>query len=666
MKWTRPVAILVVFGTISALYPSAAVCAAEAGGGGEGGEAIGAIRSTNALNRSVKVCGVVHTLVHRDLGGGRFRHAILVQDSKARADGDASTSDAIHVDLGETAMIPTASGDYRPRVGDELVLSGRLTMYRNQLQLGGVRLEKKVRAGVALAEELETVPILPPDDLTAAEAYWRQCDAMRCRIAAGASVTGPPRERIGQPDAEMALLPAGHPLLSRPDAHARRVFRDAHPLDDQPDALFDNGNGARIFLVGARLPPARVYSTLAEDVTGAVQVKEGMAVVLCDGTPAFREGVDPALNRPEPMAPASNRLAVAVFNVENLYDYVDDPFDANDFTIVDRGGASVLANYVPASDAVYRRRLAGLAQQIVRDLAAPDLLMVQEVEDQDIFPRAAGRAPADHADGIPDTLADLAAEIEKQGGPRYAAACDRQGTDDRGIVCAFMWRQDRLGLATPSADDPVLGRDIKVASRPGRALLHTAGPLNPRAVNATDPAIDREKPLMSRGAQAGQFEFRPAADAAPVRFYAICNHFKSRPNDFLQMRRAQAQFNADLVKALQDANGEALVLVGGDLNTFPRPDEPVPESPVDTLGPLYEAGLVCSYDVLMKARPVGCYTYVYQGQAQTLDQLLFNAPWQPRLRQMRVEHINADFPADPARPDRGVGDHDPVIAVFEF
>ena len=49
-------------------------------------------------------------------------------------------------------------------------------------------------------------------------------------------------------DAEIWLVDRDDPLLDRADPYARRVFRDAHPLDNDPAPLFDDGNGNRIML----------------------------------------------------------------------------------------------------------------------------------------------------------------------------------------------------------------------------------------------------------------------------------------------------------------------------------------------------------------------------------------------------------------------------------
>ena len=116
---------------------------------------------------------------------------------------------------------------------------------------------------------------------------------------------------------------------------------------------------------------------------------------------------------------------------------------------------------MPASEAAYQQHLQDLAAQIVGPMHAPDLLMIQEAEDQDICSIVNGAmscGTTDNADGKPDTLQDLALAISALGGPTYDAAYDRNGADDRGIVAAFMFRTDTVELLpADAAGDPVLG-----------------------------------------------------------------------------------------------------------------------------------------------------------------------------------------------------------------
>jgi hypothetical protein len=111
-------------------------------------------------------------------------------------------------------------------------------------------------------------------------------------------------------------------------------------------------------------------------------------------------------------------------------------------------------------------------------------------------------------------------------------------------------------------------------------------------------------------------------------------------------------------------------VVGGDLNVYPRPDDPfVPGDPLfpsDQLAGLYDQGLTNLYDSLVSEIPVSAYSYVFQGQTQTLDQIFVTPSVLDDLMQFRVAHINSDFPADFVGDDpRGTSDHDPQVARLD-
>ena len=64
--------------------------------------------------------------------------------------------------------------------------------------------------------------------------------------------------------------------------------------------------------------------------------------------------------------------------------------------------------------------------------------------------------------------------------------------------------------------------------------------------------------------------------------------------------------------------------------------------------------------------PASAYSYVFDGQAQTLDQLFVNAALHDDLIQIRAAHINADWAAaDEANGSMGSSDHDPQVARFQ-
>ena len=264
----------------------------------------------------------------------------------------------------------------------------------------------------------------------------------------------------------------GDSAIAQRSGYAQRVFRDAHPLDDLP-GLVDNGNGFRI-LVGALglkslandntllLPPSRTFAHVTNALVGGLNFSFNKYRLETTVTPSLANGIDPALNAPPTAGNRQVEYSVGDYNVENLYDHRDDPFDSCDYdgNTAARLGRLPNFDYAPDTDAEYQARLGLIAQQIVGDLHAPDILLVQEAEDQDIREVVDGAftcGTEDDADGKPDTLQELALRIEEQSGIAYDAAYDRDGSDDRGIVAALMYRTDRVELLPATADHPVLG-----------------------------------------------------------------------------------------------------------------------------------------------------------------------------------------------------------------
>ena len=112
-------------------------------------------------------------------------------------------------------------------------------------------------------------------------------------------------------------------------------------------------------------------------------------------------------------------------------------------------------------------------------------------------------------------------------------------------------------------------------------------------------------------------------------------------------------------------------IVGGDLNVFPRPDDPFApghaQFPSDQLKALYDQGLRNLWNDLVDDHRASAYGYVFVGQAQTLDQLFTTRNLHRELEDVRVAHINSDWPADhPGDGARGTSDHDPPVARFDL
>ena len=641
--------------------------------------------SGNGTGQTVAVQGVIYqkTLARTSSGGSQY--GFFIQNTAATADADPNTSDGIFVFMGSfTDLI----GGYVPVVGDEVVIQGGISEFFNLTELSSASLLQLVRSGVGLDAELPAFEVDPPDVLADANRYWERHEGMRARVPAGSIVIDSRDVFASTADGEIWLARSDSAIAGREDSYARRAFRDPHPLDNDP-ALFDDGNGYRIILgsLGIKatagdnnvlLAPARTYDTVTNALTGGVYFSFNKYQIMVGEQPLLTPGDDPALNSPPQAFNRAAEYSLATYNVENLYDFRDDPFDGCDF-VGNSGcpGVNPPFDYVPASDVVYQAHLEDIAQQIITDLHGPDIILVQEAEDQDICTVTGGGlncGAINNADGRPDTLQELATVIADLGGPAYEAAYDRNGADDRGIVSAFLYRADRIELLPADGADPVLGSSPTVDYR-GDALSYNTDVQNPKALNADLPddvdlstGVDGSN-VFTRPPQVGLFRlWRDGIGTSVfIDLYLLSNHFSSTPDARVGQRQEQALYNAAIVAALQAANPDVRLAVGGDLNVYPRPDDPFapgnPRYPSDQLGALYDQGLANLFDQLVAEVPVSAYSYIFQGQTQTLDQIFVTASLLPELVQVRAAHINSDFPADYAGDGaRGASDHDPQVA----
>ena len=642
----------------------------------------------------VAVRGVIYekTLARTSQGISQF--GVFIQNTGSAADADSNTSDGAFGFSFESSSIPIEASPLRyvPQVGDEVVVSACVTEFFNLTELTSLRLLNVVRTGVNVDAEVSAFEVNPPSDFAEAGRYWERREGMRARIPAGSLVVGPRVVFSSTMDGEAWVIRPDHPLAGGRPAYERRVFRDPHPLDDMPSSLFDNGNGFRIVLGSlgiksragdnrALIAPARIFDRLADPAIGGVYFSFSKYQIMVDRQLRLHPGTNPAGNGHVSAYERDEEVRIATFNVENLYDFRDDPTDGCDFA-GNSGcpGVNPPFDYVPESQAAYQQKVHELARQIRTDLHAPDIVMVQEVEDQDICnlqgtDLACGGTTM--ADGQPDPLQDVALEIARLGGPAYAATTDRDGADDRGIINAYLFRTDRVELVSAAAGHPVLGSLPQVDYR-GTALGYNADVENPKALNAVLPAdVDRStgtdgSNVFTRPVQVGLFRIRRDAGSTPsVDLYILNNHFSSTPNARVGQRKEQAAYNAAIVATLHQDNPQVRIIVGGDLNVFPRPDDPFAPGdalfPSDQLGALYGVGLTNLWETLVVEDPAAAYSYVFEGQAQTLDQLFVTPSLAAVLARVRAAHVNSDWPAD--HPDdgaRGASDHDPQVADFRL
>jgi predicted extracellular nuclease len=309
----------------------------------------------------------------------------------------------------------------------------------------------------------------------------------------------------------------------------------------------------------------------------------------------------------------ANELSVATFNVENL-----DPGD---------------------SDA----KFAELAELIVGNLRSPDIVALEEIQDNN-GPTNDGTTAA------AQTLAQLIAAISTAGGPAYDyrqinPVNNADGGEPGGnIRVGFIFRTDR-GLSFVDRPGGTSTAATGVVSGPDGPQLT----FSPGRVDPTNPAFNASrKPL------AAEFLWRGET------IFAIANHFNSKggddplfgrfqpPNRVTEVQRhQQAQVVNTFVDSILALDATAKVLVLGDLNDFEFSE---------TLA-ILEGGVLDNL-VLSVRRPER-YTYVFEGNSQVLDHILASRKLYRTLAAYDVVHVNAEF-ADQA------SDHDPQVARFEL
>ncbi|MGK5627355.1 endonuclease/exonuclease/phosphatase family protein [Streptomyces sp. URMC 123] len=318
---------------------------------------------------------------------------------------------------------------------------------------------------------------------------------------------------------------------------------------------------------------------------------------------------DNGLRREVTRRQADGELSIATYNVENL-----SPKD---------------------SAAKFDR----LAQAIVTNLASPDVIALEEVQDDN--------GPANDAVVSAEaTLKKLTEAIGAAGGPSYAwrqidPVDDQDGGQPGGnIRVAFLYNPARVSFKDVAGGNATTAA-VPVASG-GRATL-SASP------GRIDPANEAWK--SSRKPLVGEFTFRGES------VFVIANHFNSKGGDqgldsrfqpparpSETQRVAQATIVNTWVKSLLEIDRKAKVVVAGDLNDFGFS----PAVKALTAGRV----LTDQVDLLPRGEQYG---YVFNGNSQVLDHMLTS----PGIRRADYDivHINAEF-FDQA------SDHDPQVLRF--
>ncbi len=356
---------------------------------------------------------------------------------------------------------------------------------------------------------------------------------------------------------------------------------------------------------GPTLPAVNVSDTFPGVTIGIMDYNFGNFKLEVTSLPAMVSG---NLAQEVTTLAGTNQLAIATFNVENL-----DPGDGSFNT------------------------LAGL---IVNNLESPDLLAIEEIQDNN------GEAGGGGVDAS-TTWNTLITAIQSAGGPTYQyRQIDPVNGQDGGapggnIRQGFLFRTDRgLSFIDRPGGDSVTANAV-TGTGAGIQLLYSPGRINPTsaAFNAS------RKPL------AGEFLFNGH------HLFVIANHFNSKGGDdplygHFQpptrssevQRHQQAQIVHDFVAEIENADPDADVVVLGDLNDFQFSD---------TVS-ILKSGVL---HTLMDTLPLNeQYSYDFDGNSQAIDHTLFsNHLFSARPFSYDVVHVNSEF-ANQA------SDHEPQVA----
>ncbi|WP_329313163.1 MULTISPECIES: endonuclease/exonuclease/phosphatase family protein [unclassified Streptomyces] len=308
-------------------------------------------------------------------------------------------------------------------------------------------------------------------------------------------------------------------------------------------------------------------------------------------------------------AQSPGELAVATYNVENL-----DPTDPQE-------------------------KFDNLAKAVVQNLSSPDIVALEEIQDNN-------GAKNDGTVSAEETIKKFTAAIAAAGGPAYEwRTINPENNKDGGepggnIRQVFLFNPARVSFTDRAAGDSLTATGVSKENGKA-ALTHSPGRIDP-----TNPAwADSRKPL------AGEFVFRGRT------VFVIANHFGSKGGDegltsihqppvrsSEAKRLLQAQAVNSFVKEILAADKNANVLALGDINDFEFSG---------TAKALEDGGAL--YSAIKSLPKAERYSYVYQGNAQVLDQILTS----PAIKNFTYDsvHINAEFSAQNS-------DHDPQVLRF--
>ena len=540
-------------------------------------------------------------------------------------DGDIATSDAIFV---------FTSSDPDVTVGDALEVTGTVSeFFPGDTDTGNLPTTQISSPDITVVERDNELPApviiglggrIPPDDNIdddAFAAYEPNCDGIdffesleAMRVTAQDTLAVAPTNRFGE---IFTVVDRGASATGLSD----RGTLNISPDDFNPEKVqIDEDSG--VFDLDF---PEVDTGALLGDVTGVVSYNFGNFEVI----PTEEFSVTESDLEPEVSTITSivDKLTVASYNVLNL-----DPNDDD--------GDEDIAN----------GRFKAIANQIVNNLNSPNIIALQEIQDN-------SGSEDDGTVSADETLQLLVDEIAEVSGIDYEFIDNpfigdgtSGGQPGGNIRNAFLYKKGSVTV-DPDSIQTIAGED--------------------QQTNPDNPFFDSRLPLVATFNFNGEDvtlvnnHFSSKGGSAPI--LGIEQPFEERQEDptvngSLEERRAQAAAVKDFVDSTLINNPNVVVL--GDLNEFEfvSPVELLTESN-SRINSLVDPGeLPPALVNLTNTLPENeRYTFIFQGNSQSLDHILVSENLAEDA-EFDIVHVNAEFAENPER----ASDHEPLLASLYF
>ncbi|MEN3382879.1 MAG: hypothetical protein V7608_2923, partial [Hyphomicrobiales bacterium] len=557
-------------------------------------------------------------------------NGFYIQD--ATGDGNAATSDGVFVFTSSAPAVTIGSLINVSGTVQEFVAPGSDLGSLSVTEIGGSPTVTLLSTGNALPAPVVIggpgglVP--PSSDLAAGAAFFESLEGMLVKVVAP-QATGPTNQ-FG----EIFTVADNGANATGVNGRGDILISGGATSFGNTDTVGGDFNPERIQIdpgLGQATPDVSVGARL-NDVTGIVSYSFGNYEVLAT-TPVTVASASPLVKTGTTLTGDASHILIASYNAENL----------------DPGDGAV--------------RFALVGNEIVNRLNAPDILALQEVQDNN----GAAGGTGSTVTSASQTLQMIVDAVNAAGGPQYAfidnpfiGANTNGGEPGGNIRTAYLYRTDHVSLVAGS---------LRTIGADGSAIA--AGPDTAQQTDPNNPFFASRPPL------AADFVFNGQV------ITVVNDHFTSKggsgvllgsgqpPFDAGEVQRAaQAQAVNTFVDHLLAANPNARVIVTGDLNDYDfeqalsvlKGTASISNYTANGADPFnatatYTPGGTQVLNDLQDTLPLDQrFDYVFEGNAQTLDHMLASNSMASGA-QFQPVHINSEFFDQ-------TSDHDPLAGLF--